>query len=163
MNIGRPTIKKKNNKSTVLDKTNLLLIEINCRDWPKPLLWFWSNTKPEIQNGWYFWADFKEKILVPDRMVYFFRHKRAHETKFDANYFSFWDYCFRAVFNFKTRYWVDLFLRVTHVANEVAKCVFLPLKDCLPWRVKKQTKQTRPFVFWENLWRANQLSKLTDL
>ena len=22
---------------------------------------------------------------------------------------------------------------------------------CLPWRVKKQTKQSRPFVFWENL------------
>ena len=22
---------------------------------------------------------------------------------------------------------------------------------CLPWRVKKQTKQIRPFVFWENL------------
>ena len=34
---------------------------------------------------------------------------------------------------------------------------------CLPWRVKQQTKQICLFVFRENLWRANLLSKLTDL
>ena len=29
----------------------------------------------------------------------------------------------------------------------------------LPSRVKKQIKQIHPFIFWENLWRTNLLSK----
>ena len=34
---------------------------------------------------------------------------------------------------------------------------------CLPWEAKKQTKQIRSFVFWENLRCANLLSVLSDL
>ena len=34
---------------------------------------------------------------------------------------------------------------------------------CLLWRVKKETKQIRPFVFWKKLAGQKLLSKLTDL
>ena len=34
---------------------------------------------------------------------------------------------------------------------------------CLPWRVKKQTNQIRPFVFWEKLADHKLVSRLTDL
>ena len=61
-----------------------------------------------------------------------------------------------------------VFSSVEYLTKADWRAVYSPNKqtdefDLFAVKSKKQTKQIRLFVFWDNLWRANLLSKLTDL